>query len=513
MTDDDAGGALLARLVAGLRPDGGGGEVVHRKSRRVVFRVEHEGRTCFAKLGHGAARGELRREARVHRSLADAGLPVANVVATGETDAGTWLVTAAAPGRPLRAVVDDALARGDARALRRCVLTAASAVAELVRAGYAWPDATADHVFVATDGTAGPRATLIDLARASSDGSRRASADTAAAFVFSLPALLDRTLVARTLRLVTGRRRDELRAVLPHVRRGLRRRALRTRWRHARAEALPEVVEALAALRGVEPAEVRGALYDHLTDARETMVVRTLSDRENRRFTSPATGAAYFVKRYPPAAGGITDAMRELRGAQVLGASGVPVCRVVAWGEDVERGGVVVVRGVAGTPLDDFLDAARLSPRERARLAGDLGRLYRTLRRAGLRHRDAYACHVFVERERATGDGRPRFSLRMIDLTRAGRAPPPRGRWFVKDVAQLLHGVGPERVSPRDTVRFLRAYLGARPLGAAGRRFARRVVAKQRRIAARSERVAKRRAAAGAPNGADARTAAREART
>jgi hypothetical protein len=163
------------------------------------------------------------------------------------------------------------------------------------------------------------------------------------------------------------------------------------------------------------------------------------------------------------------------------------VCREEAYGEDVDRGSFVVVRGCAGEPLDDLLRAG-VTPAERRVLARETGRLYGRLRRGRLRHRDAYPCHVFTARLPSSEEGTPSFELRLIDLTRAGRAPHPRERWYVKDAAQLWHGLPRPPVTATDAVRWLRAYFGIPRLDARAKRFARRVAAKEARIRARQER-------------------------
>jgi hypothetical protein len=110
------------------------------------------------------------------------------------------------------------------------------------------------------------------------------------------------------------------------------------------------------------------------------------------------------------------------------------------------------------------------------------------MRASGLRHRDAYPCHLFAART----DTPLRFDLRLIDLTRAGEAPFPKERWFVKDAAALWHGIPKPPVTRTDAVRWLREYFRIPRLTREAKRFARRVAAKERRIAARSARKAAR---------------------
>jgi hypothetical protein len=333
-------------------------------------------------------------------------------------------------------------------------------------------------------------ATLIDVARAASPlgGVRvRHRAEDLAALLFSLPYGVGRLECVRVLRDASGLAGESLRTLCKHVDHATRHLALRTRWRHGHAGATPAVREALQTIRG----EVPEPLFDALMDPAGMEVVRTLDDRENRRFDGPG-GQAYFMKTYPPVDRGLSPAMCERRGIDRMSRAGIPVCREEAYGEDVTRGSFVVVRGCAGEPLDDLLRAG-VTAAERRVLARETALLFRRMRAARLRHRDAYPCHVFTARLPAADDGTPRFELRLIDLTRAGRAPHPRERWYVKDAAQLWHGMPRPEVSGTDAVRWLRAYFGIDRLDARAKRFARRVAAKEARIRARQDRKARRR--------------------
>lgn len=442
---------------------------VHEKRERAVFRVEVAGRVGFAKRGTGSKRREVRREASVHRSLLDRGLPVIDVLAAGDEGDATWLVTAAAPGAPLAELLVDAVERGDHRERRRLLRVAAGALAVFHRADVSFADATATHLFVAGD-----RAHWIDLARATvhrlglGEGTR---ARDLAALLFSVPpGVASRRERVRWLRDATGRSGDDLRALWPAVERRLRRLARRTRWRHRYATADAGLRRDLSAR----------PLFDALLDGHGWTVLRTLDDRENRCLGTP--GSTYFAKRYPAVASGWSPGMTEILAADLFQRAGVPCCHVVGYAEDVERGSVAVTRAVPGRPLDDWLREGA-SPAARRDVARRLGVLFGRLRSAGLRHRDAYACHVFVA-PRADGS----HELHLIDLTRAGPAPFPAERWFVKDASQLWHGLRGTSATRQDAVRFLQAYFGLARLDATAKRFARRVVAKERRIEARQRR-------------------------
>jgi hypothetical protein len=288
------------------------------------------------------------------------------------------------------------------------------------------------------------------------------------------------------------------RAFFARIDRGIAKLAERTRWRHGFAAATPDVVRAL---RHGGATDVGGdaspALCAALLGGGAQRVVRTLPDRENRRLGVRADGApAFHVKAYPPTRGlprGWSGAMTEIAAIDRFSRAGIPVNAVAAWAEDLERGSLVALRACAGEPLDDFLRRG-VSPRERRELAQRTAALWRRMRDAGLRHRDAYACHVFVARVGVRGGGG--FELRLIDLARAGEAPWPRERWYVKDAAQLWHGVRSAGATRTDAVRWLRAYFGIRRLrgaeGAVARRFARRAAAKEASIRERAARHARR---------------------
>ncbi len=438
------------------------GTLVQRKRERCVWRVSESGETWYVKRGTGSKRSEVRREAATLDEMAAAGVPVTPVLAAGEREDAFWLVTGAAPGVSLA----EALATAPGPQARRLRLETAASVARAVHdLRFSVPDLTASHVFL--DGT---RATLLDVARARRR--RRiglaARARDLAALVFSLPygttTRADRVRLLRDGSAGAGPLREVVQACDREIAR-LRR---RTRWRHAHAGASTAVRAALADLgrAGAVP------LYDALLDPSGMEVVRTLPDRENRRF------GEFHMKVYPAVRRGLSPAMRERDAIDLFARAGVPTCREAAYGEDVDRGSFVVVERCAGVPLDDLLRAG-VSLAERRALCRATARIWRRMRDAGLRHRDAYPCHVFAGRDAAGS-----FDLRLIDLSRAGRAPLPRERWFVKDAAQLWYGAPKPPVTRTDAVRWLREYFGVPRLDSDARRFARRVAAKARRIAA-----------------------------
>jgi len=271
--------------------------------------------------------------------------------------------------------------------------------------------------------------------------------------------------------------------------------------------------------RGEEPDALPPT--DPLDDRRGMALVRTLPDRENRTLgRGPDGRPLYFVKVFPPTKRGLSPAMREIAAIDLFQRAGILVNRLAAYAEDVDKGSMVAVNAATGEPLDDLLRRG-VSVAERRALAVQTARIWRRMRECGLRHRDAYPCHLFVapwtpaarvvvgatrgspvvrtdvtRHSRATHASplqtAPRFELRLIDLTRAGRAPFPKERWFVKDAAALWHGLPKPPVTRTDAVRWLREYFRIDRLDARAKRFARRVASKEARIAARQARKAKR---------------------
>jgi len=103
----------------------------------------------------------------------------------------------------------------------------------------------------------------------------------------------------------------------------------------------------------------------------------------------------------------------------------------------------------------------------------------------GWYHRDLYLDHFVLG---------PSQTLHLLDVGRARRDECPRPRWFVKDLAALLHSA-PSGMQRSEGVRFLNAWLvgmGLAPGGRAGRaqrrRWARAILRKERRLAAHAPR-------------------------
>jgi tRNA A-37 threonylcarbamoyl transferase component Bud32 len=131
--------------------------------------------------------------------------------------------------------------------------------------------------------------------------------------------------------------------------------------------------------------------------------------------------------------------------------------------------------------------ASLLSRSERRPWLDELARLVAKLHGAGWYHRDLYLQHlVAIPRAEPSSGG---WRIAILDVGRARREAHPRERWFVKDVAALLHST-PETVTEAERLRFLARYLDLRGVRSRKERraFARAVARKAARIAAHQPR-------------------------
>ena len=146
------------------------------------------------------------------------------------------------------------------------------------------------------------------------------------------------------------------------------------------------------------------------------------------------------------------------------------------WGVH-ERGPLSLVVMEAVEHAEDLRRRLVRRPEDAQRFFDPLFELVDRLHGAGWYHRDLYLDHFLP---RADGEG-----LVLIDVGRARRDRRPRRRWFVKDLAALLHST-PEALRGPRTLRFLARWLDRRGLGGRRerRRWARAIVAKERRMAA-----------------------------
>ena len=191
-----------------------------------------------------------------------------------------------------------------------------------------------------------------------------------------------------------------------------------------------------------------------------------------------------------------SPARREAETLAELRELGLPVPRPLAWVEEPPprlprrgraRSAVLLEHVPHGETLRQRLARA---PHEARRWGEALSELVARLHAAGWAHRDLYLQHLVLAREAAPAAG----ALTLLDLGRARRvaAPGARGgtRWLVKDLAALLHST-PAAVGAPQRLRFLARWLErtGRGTGRAARRaWARRVLAKERRLAAHAPR-------------------------
>jgi heptose I phosphotransferase len=247
------------------------------------------------------------------------------------------------------------------------------------------------------------------------------------------------------------------------------------------------------------------AQFDAVMTNRNGKCLRALNDRENWRFELPhAQGArGVFLKRHHVRTcqswlraklrlgPGETPGRLEVENVDRLVDAGIDVMDVLAFGERLHSDGrmesFLLTHALEGyVELQHFL-RRRFPPRdpccirsadaELDRLLGQLADIVRRFHQAGFNHRDLYCCHFFV-REPERG----RFEIRMIDLQRVQHRQRARGRWLIKDLAQLAWSVPRDRVSCTQRLAFMRRYLGIDRLGVNEKRLIRAIVAKQHQM-------------------------------
>jgi hypothetical protein len=187
----------------------------------------------------------------------------------------------------------------------------------------------------------------------------------------------------------------------------------------------------------------------------------------------------------------------EVAQMEALEGAGIPALRWAAWGREwdgqQELRSFVLTDAVAGEALERWLPEryARMSARQRTLLkpavSGQLAELVKRFHRAGFVHRDLYASHIFIE---VTAGNR--VALHLIDLQRVFKPRHSRGRWQVKDLAELNYSIPTHLASRTDRLRWLRAYLGTKRLREEDKRLARKVAAKTDRIARHDAKRARR---------------------
>lgn len=173
-------------------------------------------------------------------------------------------------------------------------------------------------------------------------------------------------------------------------------------------------------------------------------------------------------------------ARREWEAIAALRAAGVGTMAPVALGERRRfpwlGGSFILTAGVEGTRLEDYARGFTGNFREKRCILSSLAGCARLMHGAGFTHRDFYLCHVFLLPPIKGG------GLALIDLQRVRRNARRCGHRVIKDLAALNYSAPSPAVTRTDRARFLLAYLGQRALDAEGRRFARRIAKKTKRI-------------------------------
>jgi heptose I phosphotransferase len=162
----------------------------------------------------------------------------------------------------------------------------------------------------------------------------------------------------------------------------------------------------------------------------------------------------------------VTGARNEWQALQRLHEHHIDTMRAVAYGErgcnPARRHSFLITEELAPTiSLEDFCREWKSNPPAPAlkwRLIRRVAEMTGAMHRAGINHRDLYICHFLLHLP--AGDN-PRLSL--IDLHRAQIRDQTPHRWRDKDLAALLFSTHDIGLTPRDHLRFLRAYF-AQPL-------------------------------------------------
>lgn len=184
---------------------------------------------------------------------------------------------------------------------------------------------------------------------------------------------------------------------------------------------------------------------------------------------------------------GRTAARVEAEHCTRLAEQGIPTMCVVAFGEELSRGGrlrsFLMTEELTGyAQLDEFLDArfpenASLTDKALRELIEATAEVAGRFHRLGYNHRDFYTCHFFI-REPSPG----RFRVHMIDLQRVQKRRWLRRRWVVKDLAQLAYSAPEHPIGRRERMLFFKRYLGVSKLRRPHKRLLRSVLARERRM-------------------------------
>ena len=231
--------------------------------------------------------------------------------------------------------------------------------------------------------------------------------------------------------------------------------------------------------------------------SRSGLLMRRKDDRENWRIDltddDGRPRVAYLKKHRagPPRMlarllGARSDGRVEAEQIAALDAAGIPTMSCIAYGEQTRGNGALesclLTEELTGfEQLDEFFPK-RFSAGggsdsvERKKLIDKVAEVARDFHAARFNHRDFYTCHFFI---RETDDGT--FDVRLIDLQRVERRRFFRGRWLVKDLAQLAYSM-PRALSIREQMRFAKQYFQTDRLTQAHKRLLMRVLRRRDRM-------------------------------
>ncbi len=170
---------------------------------------------------------------------------------------------------------------------------------------------------------------------------------------------------------------------------------------------------------------------------------------------------------------------RETALVMQLATAGLPAPRWVAHGEDGRGRAFLLVEELTGAAeLRRRLGDKRVSRTDRARMADRLGREVAAVHAAGFDTPDLTAKHVFVG---------PTGTVTLIDWQSARRLAVVPAAARLRTLAAFHASLADHLATPRDRLRFLRAYLGTRAAPAA-REVERLAVAARKRRSVRDQR-------------------------
>jgi heptose I phosphotransferase len=244
---------------------------------------------------------------------------------------------------------------------------------------------------------------------------------------------------------------------------------------------------------------------DSMMSTQDGKLLRALRDRENWRLElndgHHQPRGAYLKKHHFSTVGtwmraklgtgpGISPGRAEARSVAKLAQGGIAAMQLIAFGEQLHKSGklesFVLTEELNGfTQLDHFLRRrfAPLAVREPQRdealddLIVSVADVAARFHRLGFNHRDLYCCHFFIRE-----DVPAQFQVHLIDLQRVEHRRRLRGRWIVKDLAQLAYSAPRDRLTCTDRMRFMKRYLGVNRLQPEHKLLIRRVLGKQRRM-------------------------------